>query len=167
MQHIPRSSNDFLPLTERNHLPAPGPPGEGHAGIALRAGKLEPEQLASLLACYTTTDQRVVIGSGIGVDATVSDFVQTYLVAKTDPIPFVAEDIGFYAVTINANDVPSRGTRARWFLATVPLPEGSASKELVDTLFAQMAETCRQTEVALCGGHTEITPRLDPPIVVG
>ncbi|MDZ7294789.1 MAG: AIR synthase family protein [candidate division KSB1 bacterium] len=136
-------------------------------GQMLQVGKLPQELLGRLLARYTGRDERLVVGPAIGVDATVIDFGDRYLVAKTDPITFVAEEIGYYAVVINANDVACMGARPRWFLATILLPEHGADYALAEKIFAQLADACAALEVVLCGGHTEITTGLDRPIVVG
>ncbi|NIP79808.1 MAG: hypothetical protein GWM90_11540, partial [Gemmatimonadetes bacterium] len=88
-------------------------------------------------------------------------------VAKTDPITFATDAIGWYAVHVNANDVACCGARPRWFLATLLLPEGGTTAELVESIFDQMATACAELDVTLCGGHTEITHGLDRPIVIG
>ena len=58
------------------------------------------------------------IGAALGEDAAVIDMGAKYLVAKTDPITFTSERIGWYAVNINGNDVATLEARSRWFLAT-------------------------------------------------
>src|SRR5262249_1858437 len=55
----------------------------------------------------------------------------------------------------------------RWFMATCLLPEGRTSEADVTALFAQLGAACRAQGVTLVGGHTEVTPGLDRPIVVG
>ncbi|MCR4439355.1 MAG: AIR synthase family protein [bacterium] len=136
-------------------------------GHFLQVGKLPQDLLAGLLHRYTGRDDRILVGPAIGVDAAVIDFGATCLVAKTDPITFVSDEIGFYAVVINANDVACMGARPRWFLATILLPEGSATEQMAEAIFAQLAEACQKLDILLCGGHTEITAGLDRPIVVG
>ncbi|MBC7186662.1 MAG: hydrogenase expression/formation protein [Calditrichaeota bacterium] len=133
----------------------------------LQVGKLPQDLLAGLLHRYTGRDDRLLVGPAIGIDATVIDFGASCLVAKTDPITFVSDEIGFYAVVINANDVACMGARPRWFLATILLPEGSATEQMAETVFAQLAQACQELDIVLCGGHTEITVGLDRPIVVG
>lgn len=128
-------------------------------------GKLPPEVLGRLLERVPRRDPRVVIGPRIGEDAAVIDFGDRYLVAKSDPITFTAERIGWYAVNINANDVATLGARPRWFLATLLLPAGGGP--LAESIFADILAACGELEVSLCGGHTEITPGLDRPIVAG
>jgi hydrogenase maturation factor len=133
----------------------------------LPLGKLKLEHLQKLLQTYTSLDERVVIGSKVGEDAAVIDFGDTYLVAKTDPITFVADDIGWYTIVVNANDIATRGAIPKWFLATVLLPENRTTEETVETIFAQLSEACRRFQITFCGGHTEITYGIDRPIVVG
>ena len=94
----------------------------------LPLGKLPAEDLADLLNRYTHVDERVVVGPGIGVDATVIEFGDRLLVAKTDPITFATDEIGWYAVNVNANDVACLGAIPRWFLATLLLPEGCTDR---------------------------------------
>jgi hydrogenase expression/formation protein HypE len=130
-------------------------------------GKLPAEHLARLLAKHTHPDPRLIVGARVGEDAAVIDMGDRYLVAKTDPITFATDEIGWYAVNVNANDVACAGAVPRWFLATLLLPEGKTDVTLVDTLFEQMAEACDRLNVTLVGGHTEITYGLNRPVVVG
>ena len=130
-------------------------------------GKLPAEHLARLLARYAPSDERVILGPGVGRDAAVISFGDRYLVAKTDPITFASDEIGWYAVHVNANDVACTGATVRWFLATLLLPEARTDEALVDTIFDQIARACAELGVELVGGHTEITHGIDRPIVVG
>jgi hydrogenase expression/formation protein HypE len=130
-------------------------------------GKLPARELQRLLARYAQPDERVILGPGIGEDVAVIDFGERYLVAKTDPITFATEAIGWYVVQVNANDVACAGARPRWFLATLLLPEASTDAALVESIFAQVSGACRELGIVLCGGHTEITYGLERPIVVG
>ena len=130
-------------------------------------GKLPAPLLEKLLAENVIRDPRVLVGPRIGEDAAIIDFGATCLVAKTDPITFATDRIGWYAVHINANDVATMGAAPRWFLATVLLPEGQATAALVRSIFDDLRRGCEELNVTLCGGHTEITAGLDRPIVVG
>ncbi len=134
---------------------------------AIPIGKLPTDHLARLLAEHARPDPRLIVGAQVGEDAAVIDMGDRYLIAKTDPITFATDQIGWYAVNVNANDVACTGGAPRWFLATLLLPEGKTDATLVDTIFAQMAEACARLDVTLVGGHTEITYGLDRPVVVG
>jgi len=132
----------------------------------LQIGKLPNRSLAQLLAAVPHADPRVVVWPGVGMDAAVLDLGTTQLVAKTDPITFATDRIGWYAVNVNANDVAAMGAKPRWFLATLLLPE-SASEAEAASLFHQVVDACAALGVSLLGGHTEVTYGLDRPVVVG
>ncbi len=134
----------------------------------LPLGKLSSSLLEELLnAHFPLNDPRVVVGPKIGEDAAVIDFGDRYLVATTDPITFATDEIGWYAVHVNANDLAVRGAKPRWFQATVLLPEKKADRAMVEKIFADMAAACRELNVSVIGGHTEVSHGLDRPIVAG
>lgn len=134
---------------------------------SLPVGKLPANLLEDLLRRYAGRDPRVLVGPGIGRDAAVIEMGDRCLVAKTDPITYATEELGWYAVHVNANDVACCGARPRWYLATLLLPEDKTTPALTEAIFAQLAEACQQLGVTLCGGHTEIVHGLPRPIVVG
>ncbi|MFQ5541369.1 MAG: AIR synthase family protein [Candidatus Binatia bacterium] len=131
-------------------------------------GKLPLKALASLLDRNEIEDERVIVGPAIGEDAAVIDTGgANYLIAKTDPITFAADKIGWYAVNINANDIATMGASPQWFLATLLLPESQTEQSDVERIFEDILEACKNLGVSLIGGHTEITHDLKRPIVVG
>lgn len=133
----------------------------------LPVGKLRAETLQALFDAHPVKDPRVVVGPRVGEDAAVIDIGDRYLVVTTDPITFATEELAWYALHVNANDVAVRGARPRWFLATLLLPEGATSDKTVTGLFEQLVSACEELDVSLVGGHTEITHGLDRPMVVG
>lgn len=137
------------------------------ANKRLPAGKLPAKLLERFLNKYTGGGRGVVVGPSVGVDAAAIEFTGGYLLAKTDPITFVAEDIGHYAIDINANDIAVMGGTPRWFLATLLLPERKTTASSVEKIFSALARACRALDISFCGGHTEITPAVERPIVVG
>ncbi|HIE51075.1 MAG TPA: hydrogenase expression/formation protein, partial [Armatimonadetes bacterium] len=93
-------------------------------------GKLDAEVLARLLGHFVSEHERVVLGPRLGEDVAVLDAGDRYLVAKSDPITFATDEIGWYAVNVNANDVATAGATPLFFLATVLLPEGQTDEAL-------------------------------------
>ncbi len=133
----------------------------------LPPGKLPPEKLEELVFRFVGGGKgRLIIGPGQGIDAAAIDFGETVLVASTDPITGAEKRIGFYSVHVNANDVATFGAKPQWFLATVLLPE-NAEESLLLEIMKEMSETARRLGVLIVGGHTEVTPGLDRPIVIG
>lgn len=134
----------------------------------LPAGKLPSHILARLLAQVESTDRRLIVGPRPGVDCAVIDLENGMcLVAKSDPITFAADEIGWYAVHVNTNDIATTGAAPRWFLATILLPEGTAEAAQAVSIFEQIRRACRDVGATLIGGHTEITYGIDRPIVSG
>ena len=133
----------------------------------LPVGKLGADALQALLDKHPARDPRVIVGPRVGEDAAVIDLGDRYLVAAADPVTFATDDLGWYALHVNANDIVVRGATPRWFLATLLLPAGRTDEDSVRALFSQLGEACEELEVALVGGHTEITHGIDRPIVAG
>ncbi len=133
----------------------------------LPLGKIPVALLRRLLAKGTgRRDRRVVVGPGVGLDAAAIDLGDRYVIAKTDPITLVGEEVGAYALTINANDLATMGAVPRWFLASILFPAGTTASSVAG-VFSQLDRTCRRLQVSLCGGHTEITDAVTRPVLVG
>jgi hydrogenase expression/formation protein HypE len=133
----------------------------------LPVGKLRAATLQAVFDKLPLRDPRVVVGPRVGEDAAVIDMGDRYLVATSDPITFATDDLARYALAVNANDIAVRGARPRWFLATLLLPHGSTTEATATALLAQLAEACDELDIALVGGHTEVTHGLTRPLVAG
>jgi hydrogenase expression/formation protein HypE len=133
----------------------------------LPVGKLDISFLSDLLESYTTTDESVAIGARVGEDAAVLDMGDRFLVAKTNPITFATDEIGWYVVNVCVNNMVVRGVRPRWMLNCILLPEDKTTPQMVEEIFRQIYEASRQVGVLIIGGHTEVTYGLDRPIVTG
>jgi hydrogenase maturation factor len=130
-------------------------------------GKWPTKDLARLLARYAAAaGPDVPVGPDIGVDAAVVRVGGGQVVVATDPVTFATDNIGWYAVTVNANDMAALGARPRMFVAAVLVPPQSRPT-VVESIFADIADACRTLGVLLVGGHTERTAGLPRPIVCG
>ena len=134
--------------------------------MALRTGKLPPELLTRLLKHNGAKDRRVVLGPTFGEDAAVVKLGKQLLVLKTDPVTYASDMIGWYAVNVNANDIATKGATPAWFQAVILLPKGS-DESLAEDIFKQISSAAKELGIAVTGGHTEVTPGIDHPIVVG
>jgi len=134
--------------------------------MTLATGKLPPRLLKKLLVHKGAPDPRVVLGPQVGEDAAIVRVGRQLLVLKTDPVTYASSTIGWYAVHVNANDIATRGAKPAWFQAAVLLPEGS-DEALAESIFKQISKAAKELGVAVTGGHTEVTPGIAQPIVVG
>ena len=133
----------------------------------LPAGKFPGDLLASFLETLDIDDPSILIEARVGEDIAAVDISdEDALVLKSDPITFVSDGLGYYAVLINANDIATSGARPRWFLGTLLVPPGTTPREIFGIL-NDMAETCRRWHISLCGGHTEITDAVTRPVITG
>jgi hydrogenase expression/formation protein HypE len=133
----------------------------------LETGKLKSEFLEKILGKIEIRDKKVVVGPGIGEDAAAIDIGESYLIVKSDPITFVSDRIGWYVVNINANDIAAMGGSPRWFLVTMLLPERSATVRMLEDIMKDLRQACRELDIELIGGHTEVTHGLHSPILSG
>ncbi len=129
-------------------------------------GKLSHAELAELLAGLPGAGGRdVAVGPRIGEDAAALAVGDQRIVVATDPVTFATDSVGWYAVHINANDVATMGAKPRWFQACVLMPPDAPVT--VRSIFDDMGSACEPLGVAIVGGHTEVTPGVAYPIVVG
>ena len=134
---------------------------------ALPLGKLPLPLLQKFLRDLPVSDPQVIVGPGIGLDAAVLKFGKETLIFKTDPITFATEDIAWYLVTINANDIACMGGIPRYLLVTCLLPQGITTPETASAIFSGLIRACTSHGITLVGGHTEITYGIDRPIAIG
>lgn len=136
----------------------------------MQTGKLPFDLLEKTLKRYSLLDPTVVLGPKIGEDAAVIDpgkESKHYWVVTSDPITFTTEEIGYYGVVVNLNDLATRGATPKYFLATLLFPEQGSTPKTVEKTFRQIHEACRRFGLSFIGGHTEITPGLDRVILSG
>ena len=77
--------------------------------MSLKTGKLDLNLLKGFLERYTLPDPQVLVGPRIGEDTAVIDLGEAadhYGVVTSDPITFTTEEIGYYGVVVNLNDIP-------------------------------------------------------------
>jgi hydrogenase maturation factor len=132
-----------------------------------RTGKIPTDVLVRSVFRYKgARDHSVILGSSVGEDAALVSLGKEVLVLTTDPVTGTTSDIGWLAVHVNANDVACRGAKPRWFLCDLLLPERS-NAALVDLIMKEIDSAARGIGVAVVGGHSEVTPGLKRPIVIG
>lgn len=136
-----------------------------------KIGKLKHEFLRKILKNFVSDleirDKRIIVGSNIGEDAAVIDIGDKFLVAKTDPVTFVTNEIGYYSVIVNVNDVVCTGATPKWFQSTILLPQRNTNEDLIESIFKSIHDTCDSLNISVIGGHTEVTVGIDRPIVIG
>ncbi len=166
MAHSPEST--LTPLHGVWFRTLGGNPLKGRRRV-LNTGKLDIHLLKRFLRKNVILDPRVIIGPKIGEDAAVIDLgegTHRYGVVTSDPITFTADEIGYYGVVVNLNDIATMGAIPKWFLATLLFPEKSDLR-VIERVFRQIHDACQRFGVSFIGGHTEITPGINKVILSG
>jgi len=135
--------------------------------MKLPTGKVPPDILLERIlpkSGYRRED--VVIGPGIGIDSAVTRVGDKYIIISTDPITAATSLIGMLSIHITTNDVVASGALPRWFLSTMLLPKDITIEKL-DEIIEDMHRNAEKMEMQIVGGHTEVTPYLESPIIVG
>ncbi len=132
--------------------------------IPLPDGKLSPEILERLLA-YTSHSPILGVGAACGEDAAVAPGAGT-IVLTADPVTFSEENIGVYAVAVNANDIVAMGGQPRYLTTTILLPRGTTERRC-ERIFSEISEACEKAGILWVGGHTEVTPAVCRIVVSG
>ncbi len=135
--------------------------------IPISGGKLPNRFLDGFLTELDLNDPSLIIKPGVGEDTAAIDIKnEEVIILKSDPITFVTDSLWYYSLIINSNDIATSGAIPRWFLTTLLFPSGSTPAFILRTM-AELKNTCKQMDITLCGGHTEITNAVNRPVVCG
>ena len=132
----------------------------------MKSGKLPNNILSALLKHLDINDNRVKVGPQVGEDAAAIDIGDKYLLVKTDPITFTSDNLGWYLVNVNINDICTMGGDPKWLLVTLLFNPQTTEKQ-IKVIFDDIKNACKKMNISLVGGHTEITPQVNSPIAVG
>ncbi len=134
--------------------------------MILKPGKLDAELLEKLV--FKNVKHRrpeVLVRPGVGEDCATLDFGPYECVMSTDPITAAISDIGRLAVHITCNDIASNGVEPLGIMLAVMLPPGTTAGD-VRRIMEQASEVSEELGVEIIGGHTEITPAVNRPVIV-
>ncbi len=135
--------------------------------VKLPAGKVPRKVLEEVVFKYLGAGRReVIVGPSHGVDGAVVEVGDKLIVTSTDPITGALERIGWLAVNISANDVATFGVQPAFFSSCLLLPE-KVTEKTVEEICKQIDQGAKKLGLAVIGGHSEATPNLPFPIVVG
>lgn len=129
-------------------------------------GKVPNELLKKMLAKLPRPSPDVVVGPAVGVDAAVVKVTGKMLAVTSDPITLAVDVLAYYCVHVNANDLAVMGAEPQFMTVVCLLPVGSDAAT-VRRLGRDLAQSAEQLDLSIIGGHTEITPVVNEPVMVG
>jgi hydrogenase expression/formation protein HypE len=134
--------------------------------MMLPPGKIPPEILErTVLKFLGAKRSDVIFGPSKGEDAAIVSDGCKLLALHGDPISGASEKIGWIAMNIATNDIATRGVSPRWALSCILLPQGS-DEQLLEKICRELSAAAKRLGVSIVGGHSEVTPGLDHPLVI-
>ncbi|MBQ7543856.1 MAG: AIR synthase family protein [Synergistaceae bacterium] len=128
-------------------------------------GKLQPDILKQKVLNYTGAHREdLLVGGGLGEDAALIRVPEGILVAASDPVTGAVKGAGSLLVHVNANDIACKGADPSWIVVTLIVPDKLGADFIAATM-QEIHETCREMNIAVAGGHTELTDRYDFPVL--
>lgn len=113
------------------------------------------------------SNDRILFGPGIGKDAAAIKMDNNkILIVKSDPITGAVKNIGRFAVVINTNDIAVLGAQPLFFMSTILLPLNSTLADL-EIICRDIDQAAKELNIAVIGGHSEITSGIKNPIICG
>lgn len=132
----------------------------------LKIGKLDSDVLQRIVINKIRYRRpEVKTRAGIGEDCAVIDYGEYECVVSTDPITADVKNIGRLAIHISCNDVASNGIEPLGITLAVMLPVGTTESD-VQTIMTQAGTAAEEVGVEIIGGHTEVTPAVNQPVIV-
>ena len=143
-------------------------------------GKLKLPLLKKLLKLSGSENKGILQSGKIGSDVAIVDIElakdkvnefynensDVFLVEKSDPVTFPTSEPGKHVVIVNSNDIACSGAIPYGFLSTI-IAHKTISFEEIHEIQKQMHEQCKKQNIAILGGHTEISSSVNSIILSG
>lgn len=132
----------------------------------MQIGKVsEPILKRSVLRQINHRREEVLWGPGVGMDCCLlGTGEEEGILLTSNPITFGKDLPSDIAVHSAVNDIRAAGGEMTGILLTVLLPEGSP-ESLLQNMIKEAEKVCEAYHIEIMGGHTEITPFVNRPVV--
>ncbi len=131
------------------------------------AGKLSKDDLERFVFPHRgSIREDVKLHATFGEDTSIIDLGENLCVLSTDPITGTSKEIGWLAVHVSANDIAASGAEPVGILLTILLPPDFPFEE-IEKIMREASNAAKSLGIEILGGHTEYTPYLPQPIIVG
>lgn len=132
----------------------------------MKIGKLpEPVLIRSVLKEVGHRREEILVGPAVGQDCAVIEGKEgEVFVLSSDPITGTAKDIGSHSVYITSNDLAASGAEPVGIMLTILLTPETEETELKE-MMRQVEKTCKELNIEVMGGHTEITDVVKQPLI--
>lgn len=132
----------------------------------MKLGKVQENVLKrSILKKIDCKRSEVLIGAGVGEDCACLQLEpDEAFVISSNPVTGAFEDIGLYAAIATTNDIASSGAEPVGIMVTALLP-ADTTEEDIKKIMSELSAKCRELNIEIMGGHTELTGAVTKPIL--
>lgn len=132
----------------------------------MKIGKVPETVLKrSILKQIRHRRSEVLVRPGVGEDCSVIGVQPEEVISiSTDPITGASSELGTLAVYTTANDIAVSGAEMIGIMLSVLLPDQARESDLRD-MMKEIEVACSELNVEVLGGHTEVTPAVNQPII--
>lgn len=106
----------------------------------------------------------IINSAGIGVDCAVFSCEEKLQAMAVGVSAWNIQDQAYFAAVESINNLSAVAGKPTAITATLLFPQG-AEEELLKEQMKQLEIVCRDNDICLVGGHTEVTPAVNWPIV--
>lgn len=120
----------------------------------------------SILKQIKTKREEVLSGAGVGGDCAVLSFSgEEVCVMSMDPVTVGRGRSARCAVMETVNDLAAGGAEPVGIMVTALLPE-TITEDGMKQMMAETEQTCRELNIQIIGGHTEISEAVNKPVLI-
>lgn len=132
----------------------------------MKTGKLPENVLKrSVFRQFHINRDEVLLKAGVGADCTALKFEpDEVVVLSSDPVVWTDESDGQRVVCAVCNDLACAGARPVGLMLTALLPTEIGEPQIRE-MVRLISEQCEPLGVQILGGHTEITPAVNHPVI--
>jgi hydrogenase expression/formation protein HypE len=132
----------------------------------MEIGKLSHNELKNIVfEQLSLFSDRVVKGSGTGIDCAIWRAGEGLICISSDPVTGAGTDIGKIAIHVSCNDIACCGIKPEVILLVIIAPPSSTPDELRRIVKAA-ADTADAIGVEVVGGHTEISDSVNQFVLI-
>lgn len=133
----------------------------------MNIGKLSSEMLQNtILGKLSPRRKEVLVRPSLGEDCSVIKNSQGAYVLSMDPITGASKNLGRLLVNVCCNDIASCGIEPIGIMVTILLPITAKEQDVIE-LIDELEDACKELNIEILGGHTEVTDGVNRTIVCG
>lgn len=131
----------------------------------MKQGKISESILRrSVLKYIDRSKEQTGKGAGVGEDCAFLTCGSGSLAVSTQTFILPVTDAVKYALYAAVNNLAAGGSKAEYVTLAFTLPEELPEPEL-QQMMKQAQEVCRELEIQIIGGHTEVSDKVKAPVI--